>query len=75
VATLLGHTRHTGTNGESGVGQCVTFFSNFFNPKMGKKYKALEAKRGNKSRASKQTQQSAPLASVFSTMEMAKKHR
>jgi len=42
---------------------------------MGKKYKALEAKRGNKSRASKQTQQSAPLASVFSTMEMAKKHR
>jgi len=49
------------------------FFQFFFDKKMAKKNKAPEAKSGNEPCASKQKQQSAPLASALSMMEKAKK--
>jgi hypothetical protein len=52
----------------------LIFFSFIFYKKMAKKNKAPEAECGNKPRASKRKmQQSAPLASAISAMEMAKK--
>jgi hypothetical protein len=62
VAALLGHTGHTITNGVMGVSVCHIFFSFFFDKKMAKKNKALEAKSGNEPRALKRKKQSAPLA-------------
>jgi hypothetical protein len=71
VAALLGH---TSTNSVMGVSVCHICFRFYFfcNQKMGKKNNAPEAKSGDEPCASKQKQQSAPLASAVFTMEMAK---
>jgi hypothetical protein len=72
---LLGHTGHTITNGVLGVSVCHIFFTfKFFSKKMTKKNnRKKEAKSGDKSRASKRKQQSAPVTSGVSVPEKAKK--
>jgi hypothetical protein len=76
VAALLGHTGHTITNGVTGVLVCLIFFSFCFFEKNDEEEQKKEAKAGDKPCASKRKiQQSAPLASTVSTMEMAKKQQ